>query len=102
MVSLNNDSFCISDRGFLSIFINKGDGTFKARQDYEPRGCSPTSVVVGDFNHDGNLDAAIVDNLGPNRDFPGDMEIFLGKGDGTFQPPDGLRPGWSSVEDGGR
>lgn len=89
VVSDPNDILCRSDRGFMSVFINKGDGTFGPREDYSPLGCYANGVVTGDFNHDGKLDLAIVVQLGPNLDNPGDIEVFLGNGDGTFQNPRG-------------
>jgi hypothetical protein len=43
-----------------------------------PSAFSPFSVVVGDFNRDGKLDFAVAANS---------LQVFLGNGDGTFQPP---------------
>jgi hypothetical protein len=42
-----------------------------------------TDVAVGDFNHDGKLDLAVVSGF---THLPG-VEIFLGKGGGEFQNP---------------
>ncbi len=43
-----------------------------------------SSTVVGDFNHDGNLDIAVGQT---HEDGTGDIQIYLGNGDGTFQAP---------------
>lgn len=45
----------------------------------------PNSVVVADFNHDGAMDFAISSYYSYDGG-PG-IEVFLGKGDGTFKPP---------------
>jgi len=85
VVSEPSTGLCNPDHGFISVYINKGDGTFPTRQDYQPLGCIMSSIVTGDFNHDGKLDLAIVNGIGPNGDKPGDVETLLGVGDGTFQ-----------------
>ena len=62
----------------VSILLGNGDGTFQTHLDY-PTGQMPVSVAVGDFNGDGNLDLAVVDQ------YDDAVSILLGKGDGTFQ-----------------
>lgn len=64
----------------LSILIGNGDGTFKPAVNY-PGGQAPRGMDIGDFNNDGNLDIAVVNNIGNN------VTIYLGKGDGTFAAP---------------
>jgi hypothetical protein len=65
--------------GTLSILFGKGNGTFQPAVSY-PLGQSPGSIAIGDFNHDGNPDLAIVD--GSALDL---VYILLGSRDGTFE-----------------
>jgi len=45
-------------------------------------GTNPQTIVVADFNHDGNLDFAQVNYSGGGA---GSVGVFLGNGNGTFQ-----------------
>ena len=61
----------------VSILMGNGDGTFQKGARY-PLGVNGLSVAAADFNGDGKLDLAVIDNMGW-------VSIFLGNGDGTFQ-----------------
>ncbi|MEZ0064462.1 hypothetical protein ABIA32_000450 [Streptacidiphilus sp. MAP12-20] len=65
----------------VSILRGNGDGTFQAPQTY-PTGTNsnPASIAVGDFTGNGVQDLAVAD------DGIGKVSVFLGNGDGTFQP----------------
>ena len=65
----------------VSILSGNGDGTFspKVLIELDPN-ANPTAIVAGDFNGDKKLDLAVVNN-GTNT-----VSIFLGNGDGTFNP----------------
>ena len=80
----------------ISIFLNNGDGTFRAAVNY-PAGTKPTSVGLGDFNGDGKLDLAVANGDGNN------ISIFLNNGDGTFHAavnyPTGTNPDSVAVAD---
>jgi hypothetical protein len=64
------------------IFLTQGNETFSNPITYSTgSGSVPSSVVVGDFNDDTNLDIAVANN-GPNS-----ISIFLGDGHGAFGAP---------------
>ena len=64
----------------VSVLLGNGDGTFQSAMQFSTGSNSaPQSLVLGDFNRDGNLDVAVTDI---NDDT---IAILLGKGDGTFQ-----------------
>lgn len=61
----------------VSILLGNGDATFQVPISY-PLNTNGASVATADFNRDGKLDLAVVDNIGL-------VSVFLGNGDGTFQ-----------------
>jgi hypothetical protein len=60
----------------ISILLGNGDGTFQAQVPYSV-GTLPASIVAADFNGDGKLDLAVLNDEA--------IGILLGNGDGTFQ-----------------
>lgn len=76
----------------LLILLGNGDGTFQP-----PLVSYPVAgiILVADFNGDGKLDLAVLDD--------NNMAILIGNGDGTFQSPvnytAGLQPGSAAVGD---
>jgi uncharacterized repeat protein (TIGR01451 family) len=73
--------------GTVSILLGNGDGTFQNAKNFNV-GAGPTSIAVADFNGDGKLDLAIgipVDELISCTG--ASVNVLLGNGDGTFQPP---------------
>jgi FG-GAP-like repeat/PASTA domain/FG-GAP repeat len=75
----------------VSVLINRGDGTFRAKRDYRA-GNGPFSVAIGDLNGDGSRDLAAA-NVSGNG-----VSIFVNKGKGSFLPRRDHRTGrepWS-------
>ncbi len=70
--------------GVVQIYMGKGDGTFTVGQAFATDTAGnpwPLNLVTGDFNHDGKLDLAVVNNDSET------IGILLGNGDGTFGTP---------------
>ena len=78
-----------SNSGTVNVFINNGDGTFTGNLSQYPTDVpgigspTPFSVTAGDFNGDGKIDIAVVNQGGSSND----VAILLGNGDGTLQAP---------------
>ncbi len=64
---------------FVSILLGNGDGTFQSGPNYPVQGY-PEGIITADFNGDGRLDLAVVDNT------TGRVIISYGNGDGNFRP----------------
>ncbi len=67
----------------VAILLGNGDGTFQAPVIY-PAAPDPESITVADLNGDGKPDLAV-----GFEDWPrnwGGISVWLGRGDGTFQP----------------
>jgi uncharacterized repeat protein (TIGR01451 family) len=74
--------FCQGGTTYLGVALGNGDGTFQPTQRYPSvgypfPGSEITDIGLGDFNGDGNLDAAFI-HFGSSQ-----ISILLGKGDGT-------------------
>jgi uncharacterized repeat protein (TIGR01451 family) len=86
---LNNSS------GDVSVLLGNGDGTFKAAitATISRSGSGPTAIVAGDFNGDKKLDIVVINSGDPQEGTPGLMNLLLGNGNGTFQPPIQIQAG---------
>jgi hypothetical protein len=58
------------------LLLSNGDGTYDAP--IKLASTFSSGFIVGDFNHDGNLDYAVLDTAGKG------IDIYQGHGDGTF------------------
>ena len=89
VANLGNIAAGGTDSGNVSILLAKGGGTFQAAANITA-GVQPGAVLIKDLNGDGKPDLAVL-NVGLTQGFSaapnaGGVSVFLGKGDGTFQP----------------
>jgi hypothetical protein len=80
----------------FSVFLNKGNGTFEPNDvSYMVQPVGGRNAIYleqGDFNGDGKIDTAV--SLGSMNE----VAVFLGNGDGTFQPPRNISGGVSQPQ----
>lgn len=81
----NSNQTSTTDFGNMTVLLGKGDGTFSAPAPYDA-GVRPFAIAAGDFNGDGVLDLAVSASGDAATQQPPTAAIFLGQGDGTFQP----------------
>ncbi|CAF2734521.1 unnamed protein product [Rotaria sp. Silwood2] len=77
----NNLDIAIANYGTnnIGILLGYGNGSFASQQTYTTLlNSDPSSIAVGDFNNDNQLDIAVANNG------TGNIGIFLGHGNGTF------------------
>ncbi|HTQ58212.1 MAG TPA: VCBS repeat-containing protein [Bryobacteraceae bacterium] len=65
--------------GTVTVLLNAGAGSFSGPIASTTGGLGAWAMTVGDFNHDGKADLAVVNNVTNN------VSILLGRGDGTFR-----------------
>jgi hypothetical protein len=85
LVDFNSDGNLDIELGSAILFGN-GQGDFERDVTY-PAGNQSVAVALGDFNGDGIPDAAV----SISRDSTHVTAILLGKGDGSFSPPQNFR-----------
>jgi hypothetical protein len=85
----NMDLVLVSEGFSAFIYLGVGDGTFQNPL-LVPTGISSRAVIVRDFNQDGNEDLAVANGCIDPACTTGGIDILLGNGDGTFQPPVGF------------
>ncbi len=82
-----------ADDDSISVLLGNGPGSFGSAQTYAT-GYHSGSVVLGDFNNDGNPDIGTV-NQGSYPDYAGSVIAIFGIGDGAFSPPQNFAAGFS-------
>lgn len=71
----------------VGVLLGNGDGTFQPVHTYYPGSTYPSSIAIADVNGDGKPDLVVANQVDPTYfSQEGVVSVFLGNGDGTFQP----------------
>ncbi len=70
----------------VSVLLGNGDGTFQPAMNYA-LSIAPMALAAADFTGDGKLDLVVAGSSEDYNPTGGYVEILMGNGDGTFQPP---------------
>jgi hypothetical protein len=81
-LAIKSVSVLESDAFQVGVLLGNGDGTFQAPLLGAAQPGVSGDLALGDFNNDGLIDAAVADQLGAPT---GNLSVFAGNGDGTFQ-----------------
>src|SRR5439155_22378764 len=73
-------------RGSVGLLLGNGDGTFLGPVSFGSGGEYAYGAAVGDINGDGKLDLFVANFCADSTCASGGVAVFLGKGDGSFQP----------------
>jgi hypothetical protein len=91
---LNGDGrpdLALSYYNSLSVLLGNGDGTLRYTGSYASGGTYPGSPVVADFDRDGRLDLAVLNegtlDSGTGTIVGRSLVVLLGNGDGSYEPP---------------
>jgi hypothetical protein len=93
-----NQQMVATSNGGIGVLLGNGDGSFQPAVTYLSGGQNARSIVVGDVNGDGRLDAVVSNNSINGDVFSGGVGVLFGNGDGTFQPAVTFASGGSSTE----
>jgi hypothetical protein len=75
---------------FVSVLLNRGDGTFGPKADYRGAGHFAAAVAAADVDGDGRPDLVVAN--GDREGVGHGISVLMNRGRGTFKPPFGLLP----------
>jgi uncharacterized protein (TIGR03437 family) len=82
-LAVTNSPSSIGTASTVSVLLGNGKGTFASPVSYNV-GEFPGTIVAADFNGDGKMDLAALDNAVGVSNYVNKVWVLLGKGDGTF------------------